>query len=420
MQGIRFVLACVLAAPLAQADIFVVDVGGGGDFTTLTAAVSAAGQGDVILVKSGFYAEPAPVVIDNKRLSIIGDEPFAAGAPSVEIQPGLVIKNLAPGRNVAITNVRLYGTPSTSATPATPALILEDNVSLVRIQDSALYGGGGADNDMPDGSIGVAIIESDSVAFVNSVVNGGVGQFSPALNVISGHGATGIEQSGPGALVLSDSYIDGGDGGGNLIGGWPYGGQGGVGVVKTGGKLFLVGTRVSGGQGGISHEGGDGGAGVVISANTAVTLMGSSSLNGGEGGWSDFGPDGADGEAVIGAGTVNDLGGEKRAMTVTTPLREGETGNIDLQGASNESALLITSLAPHLIPYVGYQGVLMLATPFISTIVVGAGNADVPFVVPELGPGFEQVSVFLQPAYVGPSGTQLGPGVMLTLFDSSF
>ena len=50
-------LAGLLAPGLAQADTFLVDPGGAGDFTTIQAAINAAADGDQILVAAGIYAE---------------------------------------------------------------------------------------------------------------------------------------------------------------------------------------------------------------------------------------------------------------------------------------------------------------------------------------------------------------------------
>ena len=60
-------LACAGAAAGAT---WVVDDGGGADFTSIQAAVDAAGAGDAIEVRSGTYVENVDV---NKRLTLIGD-----------------------------------------------------------------------------------------------------------------------------------------------------------------------------------------------------------------------------------------------------------------------------------------------------------------------------------------------------------
>ena len=55
--GIGMALMLALFAPPAHASHYLVDAGGGGDFTTIQAAVSAASPRDSILVAAGSYPE---------------------------------------------------------------------------------------------------------------------------------------------------------------------------------------------------------------------------------------------------------------------------------------------------------------------------------------------------------------------------
>jgi pectin methylesterase-like acyl-CoA thioesterase len=62
-------LALALSAA-ALADVHVVDASGGGDFTTLQAAVNAAADGDTLLVRSGSYDG---FLLTGKGLSIVAE-----------------------------------------------------------------------------------------------------------------------------------------------------------------------------------------------------------------------------------------------------------------------------------------------------------------------------------------------------------
>ena len=85
----------VLVAPTAAQDVLIVDQAGGpGVFTTLGAAVAAAQEGDVLLVKQGAYFED--LVIDGK--SLVVQEESGANVLVRRIQ----VQNLGPTQFVAV------------------------------------------------------------------------------------------------------------------------------------------------------------------------------------------------------------------------------------------------------------------------------------------------------------------------------
>ena len=61
-----------LASATCKAKTIIVDKGGNGDFTSISAAVSDASDGDLILIKPGVYQEN--VVIENKSVSLVGED----------------------------------------------------------------------------------------------------------------------------------------------------------------------------------------------------------------------------------------------------------------------------------------------------------------------------------------------------------
>lgn len=412
----------LLAAPAARAGVIVVDASGGGDFTTLSAAVAAAVDGDTLLVRAGDYNEPAPIVIDNKALTITGEWKSSVFALEAVFQPGLRIVNLAPGKIVVLQNLVLLGTPGTAGSPATPALELLNNVSHVRAQSLWLRAGGGGHNAHPHGAAALQAVSNASAALLGCLVSGGDGQFSPDLGVVAGNGGPGIALSA-GQISAYQSFIDGGYGGGNIVGGWPQGGAGGAGIDHASGTLFLVGSSLRGGDGGISHNGGDGGAGLALGPTGVAWLLGGTFASGGDGGWSDVGPDGADGPDVSApAGNVSDFGGSAHGFDLISPLREGQAGQLKFDGDAGDTALVFASLTLHQIPYAGYQGVLMLApSALLGPFPMGPpGNLQVPFLGPLLPPGVEALNVHVQPAYVGGGSTVLGTARVLTLLDAGF
>jgi hypothetical protein len=412
----------LLATPLLRAGVLVVDADGGGDFTTLSAAVAAAVDGDMILVHDGDYVEPAPIVIDGKALTIAGEWVTPTQFwPSVTIRPGLVIQHLAPGKMVFLENLAFIGADGTSSTASVAALQLRDNSSHVRVQSCTLYGGTGTNNNSPDGAAAVDISNSASTALVDCDLFGGDGQFSPSLAVVTGNGGSGVRLD-VGQVHLGYSYVRGGAGGSDAIGGWGQGGNGGAGVERLAGTILGAGAYMRGGDGGISFHGGNGGIGLQMGGALGFAwIMAGSFASGGEGGLSDSGPNGAPGAAMFDPnGQVVNYGGSPHGFDVTSPLREGEGGTLVLEGFSGPT-LLFASLTPHQLPLSGYQGVLMLSpTSLIGPFVIGIGSGTLPIVAPSLPIGLESLNVFVQPAYVGPQGTVLGAGHILTLLDASF
>lgn len=69
-------LVAVLHPRPADARAWIVDLDGGGDFTSITQACQAAGAGDTVAIQPGEYDEydgpSSPVLISNKPLSVIG------------------------------------------------------------------------------------------------------------------------------------------------------------------------------------------------------------------------------------------------------------------------------------------------------------------------------------------------------------
>ena len=96
-----------LAAPAAAETIFV-DPGGGGDFTTISAAVAAASPGDTIVVGPGTYVEE---VLVDVSVSISG-----AGVGSTIVQPAT---SAPSGSASAFPTSPSCARTSTSTLPAT-------------------------------------------------------------------------------------------------------------------------------------------------------------------------------------------------------------------------------------------------------------------------------------------------------------
>ena len=411
----RWLLVSLLAMPAARADVLVVNAHGGGNFTTLSAAVAAAADGDTLLVEPAAYVESAPVVIKAKALTIVGEADTGLGLAS--LAPGLEVRDLPAGKRVVVQNLVLIGAQSTATSPATAALLLRDDSSHVRVQHCTLYGGKG-NPDFTSGGPGLDMGNSYSAALIGCYVTGGHGNSVG----ITGEGGPGIIAAG-GQLLVSECGVQGGRGGDTGVGGYDQGGDGGPGILKGMGSLLVVACVPSGGDGGISFHGGDGGAGLMILGSGFAWLLGGSNASGGNGGYSDVQPNGADGpDFATPPGAVTNFGGTEHAFDIASPLREGQAGLMQLGGHGDELALVFVSLVPHQLPFSGYEGVLMLSpTDLLGPFIVGPpGNQPVYFVAPALPPGVDALTFYVQPAYSGSDGVNLGTGRVLTLLDNSF
>ena len=79
-------LAALLAVAVAPAgaDMWTVDPGGGGDYTTIQAAISGAASGDIISVAAGTYAESINV---SKAVTVSGVAPPRKAPSSAAMAP---------------------------------------------------------------------------------------------------------------------------------------------------------------------------------------------------------------------------------------------------------------------------------------------------------------------------------------------
>jgi len=416
---VRLPVVVMIVLSFARADVLVVDPGGAGDFTKLSTAVAAAANGDTLLVEWGDLAEPGPVIIQAKALTIVGEVPpvpYSSGWPVT-----VVVRDLVPGQVVVLENLTLAGLASTSSAPATAGLTLQNNFGRVRVQSCSITGGNGNSNAYPDGAAAVSLFISPFAALIGCALNGGDGQSSPDLGIVTGAGGAGISNAG-GQLLVSQTSAVGGDGGGDSPGGYPTGGTGGSGAVQGSGTLLVVGSSLHGGDGGIAFQSGNGGNGLDVFGSGKALLLGGSNAHYGSGQFGDNGSYSADGKNIVApSGAVTNYGGTEHDFDLTSPLREGQAGALMLGGMSSETTLLFFSLESSQLVFTGFQGALTLSpSNLLGPVVFGPpGNQPVSFVAPTLPAGLEALIVYVQPAYSGPSGVSLGTGRVLTLLDES-
>lgn len=386
------------AAAAGQVWVVAPAAGPGVDFTSVQAAVDAASDGDLVLLRAGSY--PAEVVVlGAKALQIIGDVApgqvdahFALAADAGGADRDLVLANLvlhAPGdglRAVAASNNLGHLWIEGCALLAEPGST--DNGGL------AASGLGGLHvtrcEIRPNG--GAAIDASATSAAVwNSSAYGGAGALA------------GAGQSAPGAGLASDAFVmtsgcvlEGGQGAPAGPSCLPAAGDGAVGLSLAGAASALL---------------------------TETTLFGGA---GGEGSTCGGGLPGAETDAP-GSVSFNPFG-FARAIEAPSPVREGESLLLSFHAIPDEFAFCAWSLEPDFAALPELSSVIALSsavTIFPVGFVEGGGAVPLPLVAAELGAGVEFATIFAQPIYFAPffppgAEWSLGAPSAIVVLDRSF
>lgn len=390
--------AVLLFAAVARADVRVVSATGGAPYTSIQAAVNAANDGDVILVRPGSYSA---FVVTNKALDIVAD-------PLASVTGGTLVQSLTATRSVTLSGFVF------ASTNFVPALRLLNNTGAVRMQGCDASG---PTNSLPNGGApGLDVANSLDVAVVrgylggsNGPTNGGDGR--PALTCTSSR------------IALYDVEARAGSGG-NDYPDYPgdpyvYAGYGGNAVDALSNLFsFAAGSQLFGGNGGIGYGGATQGVGgVAISYQlTAGHLLGNLLVSG-------LPP-------PLGWTPANDLAGSARHVSGVRPLREGQPLQLHFTGLPGEEVLLHTGDREQF-QYAGaLRGVRLVRTklpgqppnPVLQVGTIGAsGILTWTTTVPDLGSGVESKRVLIQPSFRDPSGGEiLGPAETLVLLDAAF
>ncbi len=194
MRNLAFAFGAVglLLVGSSVADVWNVDAGGGGQYTTIQAAVDAAGAGDTINVAAGTYQERLNI---SKSLTLLGPQtgvdPTPSGArlnPALEaviteagltnVNPNVLIEIPGGVTNVTIDGFTLVGDPTDT----------HADTSVVRCWDDAIS----ISHNIIDGKYGVLYKGNDGLAVsANRMVVNKLGvtvQPSAATNVsVSGN-----------------------------------------------------------------------------------------------------------------------------------------------------------------------------------------------------------------------------------------
>lgn len=393
-----FPLLPFFLVPLSWQGLHVVDGG------SLQAAVSAAADGDVLLVKSGDYAQ---LQVSGKSLTVIADE----GA-FVNVSGVAWVRNLPATQQVSLVGI----TFSRGLEVATCG-------GNVWIQDCTARGLGAS-------SPGLLVRSSDRVVVLNSEARGGSGSDCVEDPIVGTHPE---QHGGPGAHIV-DSRIAVHDS--TFVGGmhgsydfnpydhycWPDG-HSGAGVLLSGttSELLLAGSEVLGGAGLCiysytdSCSCSDGAVGLQVDSGTAHVL--DSTIRGGSGGrpgaWSSCTYFNATVDGLPVLGTADLLRGDALRLTVGTPRRAGGTTPVLVEGPPHALIRLAIGAVPRTLPLIDTFRGFVLVGDLISLEWIGSTDAngrlslDLP--VGDLG-GLEVTRTFLQVGTIDLNGPRPAAG----------
>ncbi len=428
-------------AELAHAGVIVVDAAGGGSFTQIQPAIDAALEGDTILVKPGDYAGSGiySLWIEGKSLTVVGD---VGTLPSLSRR--VRVENLAAGQVVTLARLKAQAVGGSSSFAA--AVEVENCLGAVRVV-SCDFTAKTATSGSPGMTHGATVTESHDVAFTGCAVRGG--DELTEIECVSPSGANAIGGFGLrvwGASVASyECAIDGGHGrnGGDTTG------SGGEAVYVTTNSssstpafFFASRSNIHGGVGGstdcidygCAKSGGDGvhlqnafGAPDPIGWFLDLMVGGGAPgtwINGSQ--YKFCGPV-APGIAYSGIPaftfSVASLG-----FTIPAVAREGTHVTVTFTGEPGSRVYLNDQLTTTFEATASWRGVLLSPFPTASApareikwgVIPASGVLTRTYPVPQLPPGVQAQTRYLQPYRLGANGITLGSFRTLTVLDSAF
>lgn len=409
---------CIGGAVLAANQVFTVSsLSIDRDFAELQAAIQAAQEGDVLIVKGGPYL---PATIDGKSLTIVCEPIFS----SFHDFPKLVVKNLSAAQHVVVRGrFEIHHSVTT-------AIEVRDCAGPVEIEDVTI--------DTTINELGptvwpqVLVVNSASVTLARCSVHGKDGRTdfapdgepSPALRVENSN------------VAAYGCWLTGG---GGMNAGVPpfltqvFPSQAGAACIElASGTLLVAGSTVIGGRGGWGYfdgancfASGDGGAGIVVGG--LLRVLGSNVVAGLAGVDPGSCPHGSSAPpAIVSAGgTIVNVPQALRGFQVSPLGKPGATVVTRFDGVPGEAALLIVSLAPSGAFVPSLAGALLPGGSLIvfPLAIPGSGTLSLqtPLSSGLLPPAIEGISLYEQAAFsgIGGGGVLSGPSVITLLNDGA-
>lgn len=411
---VGLVLAAVLT-PALWADVLVVDAAGGpgSDFTNLQAAVTAAADGDTLLLRDGTYA---PIQIVGKGLNVLADGDdvhvnfFVSGAGA---SSSISVSSLGASQQVVLRGLQCnFG------------VRVDTCAGTVWLDEIVVTGGASL---CPSAVPGARILESSDVIVTNCSLRGELGNDGWNTSTTPGAGllATGS------TVQLWDTALEGGWGNDEytFFGTLPPQ-PGAPGLLLQDSLVTVYGGTIFGGEGGLDSPvcGGEhaiGGPGVRFADAASTLRRCDTTIGGGQANLFPLcpGETGPAGPAVDGTGAIVDLPGAARGLRATSPVRSGELLSFDVTGMPGEIPVLFVSTVQETVP-VDPFGVLVVEIPPAEILVLDAlpasGHGSLSFAAPAIG-GRTSARYYVQVLAVAPGpAVQLGAGSTVFVLDPAF
>lgn len=408
--------ALAFFAPLASAGVLVVDANGPGPYTQIQAAVSAASDGDVLLVKTGDYAR---VEIVDKELAIVAD----VGA-TVRVG-GMRVMNVAATRTVLLSGLVIEGVGHSY--PQSWGLEVLTSSGIVFLEACRVSG---SQSDCCAQAPAARFVDAAGVVIVRSTLQGSTGGTE---HYYGGSGCVASDSF----VALYDSVVLGGNGGQDCCCGYGYGytGSGGISVGASHGFTFVSGSTIAGGDGGDAfpacfwdtfNVGGRGGDGLGTSG--AAWLL-DAIVTAGQGGTNNQLPGHApDGMPIVtsGSGSVTSLAPSARTFTHARVVREQQSATLSFTGVAGDDVRLLAGDRPAFRWQLERNGVCALSRrrPQLEGQ-LGAlgpsGGLAGSYAIGELGPGTQARVQYLQAYVVDVQGVRvLAAPHAVVLLDSAY
>lgn len=397
---LRLALGTALAAPVAAGNVHVVSPpGGGGTFTSLHAAVGAAQNGDIVLVRPGVYdglQYPQEPLIIGKSLTVHGDTtaggvvklrfPIVAAPPDNNLPitlRSLVVDAtgqfaLAVGRSAFLAEYCDF-----TAAPGAWTCVTAPGGAFVR----CTINGPGADPIAPGGTPGTGVDAQggvgETLAFYMCTIRGGNGQDGssfPSMKLPS-PGREAIRSLIQGTILLDRCDLIGGDGGDGAAG--PFG------------------SCMAGQQAGPAIRFIDLGSG---NPHPACLAISSTLQAGAQGNGALSCPAGPPASSIVGAefAAFSTLSIPQHLLYTNSPVHAGDTLALAAHGVPGEIVYPLVGAGPSPLPFLSIASVLVPSLPLtiLPPIQVGPGGSGVNNRVMPAALGTQGLSFTLQPLVI--------------------
>ncbi|MEM7309677.1 MAG: hypothetical protein AAF682_23580 [Planctomycetota bacterium] len=396
-------LLALSAIASSQATVWVVDddAGPGVHFTNVKDALAGSGDGDVLLFKAGNYSGSflPPTfwteTIAGRSLSLVAED----DAEVVFDFLTLDVRNLGADDVVLVRGIEFR----------TATLFALDNLGTLWVEDCEFPP---FPTPKPGPIRTLQLTSSANVAFVGVDVQGT--WTASGLSTLKGDALVVTDTT----LAILDSSVSGGDG--------PLGRDGGNGITLDGGTAYLAGSTVRGGDGGELFQGncGNGGHGILLEAGAPLLRTLDSALAGGDVDATCAGVAQPGSAVLLPSGAHQVLAGTARSLTADSPVRESQTLGVHVAGAAGDQVFALVTGSPGALYLDPFQGVLLVGTTSPLVLPLGAlpgtGQVDLSVSLGPLPAGLQASELVLQLFAVSTAlELRLGGASLLTILDAS-